>query len=88
MGVVWVRYGYGIVGGSNNLLGQRRQDLVALGRVEGGNACRGWDGGALESWSQLLCKWAVDGGARDGGQHALRSGRLLNGLPQEAGTHN
>jgi hypothetical protein len=88
VGVVWVGYRHGVVGGSNDFLGQRRQDLVTLGGVEGGNACRGWDGGALESWSQLLGERAVDGGARGSREHALRGGRLLDSLPQETGTHD
>jgi hypothetical protein len=88
MGVAGVRYRRGVVGGANNLLGQRRQDLVALRGVEGGHARSLGGGGALESWSQLLGERAVDGGARHGRQHALRSGRLRDGVPREAGTHD
>ena len=38
MRIVWLGYGHGVVGGSDNLLGKRGQDLLALGSVEGGDA--------------------------------------------------
>lgn len=44
MGVVGVWHWDGVVGGSDDLLGQRWQDLVALSGVEGGDACRLGDG--------------------------------------------
>jgi hypothetical protein len=88
VGIVWVGDRRGVVGSPDNLLGQRRQNLVPLGGVEGGNASRLGDGSALESWSQLLGKWAVDSGARDGRQHALRGGGGLDCLPHEARTHD
>jgi hypothetical protein len=87
MGVAWVRHWCGVVGCSDDLLGQRRQDLGALRGVEGGHPRGLGDGGALESWSQLLGKRAVHGGARDGRQHALRSGGVGESGPREAGTH-
>lgn len=52
MCVVGLGHGDGVVGRANDLLGQWRQDLLAL---------RGVEGGALESWSQLLGERAVDG---------------------------
>lgn len=60
MCVVRVRHGDRLVGGADDLLGQRRQDLVALG---------GMEGGALEScWSEVLGERAVDGAGGEGGE--------------------
>ena len=39
MGIVWLGYRHRVVGGSDNLLGQWGQNLVALSGVEGGDAC-------------------------------------------------
>lgn len=87
VGGVWHRRR--VVGSPNDFLGQRGQDLVALGCVEGGNARRLGHGRALESRAQLLGERAVDGGgACDGRQHALRGRGLRDSLPQEAGTHD
>lgn len=87
MRIVWRGHRHGVVGGSDNLLGKRGQDLLALGGVEGGDAGGLGNGRALESWSQLLGKRAVHGG---GGcrQHALRGCGLGAGLPEESGTHH
>ena len=44
VGVVRVWHGNGVIGSSDDLLGQRWQDLVALCGVEGGDAGRLGDG--------------------------------------------
>jgi len=55
--------------------------------MEGSNARRLLDDGALEGWSQLLGKRAVDsGGGSGGGEHALRRLGLCADLPEEART--
>lgn len=87
MRVVWVGDGHWVVCSSVDLLGQRRQDLGALGGVEGGNARRLGDCGALEGGSQLLGDGPA-GQARCSRQHALRGGGLGEGLPDEAGAHD
>ena len=89
MGVVWVGYGRGVVGGSNDLLGKWWQNLVALGGMEGGDARGLGDHRALERRSELLGERA-GGGAGGRGQHALggRGGGLCESLPDEAGTHD
>jgi hypothetical protein len=66
-----------LVCSSVNLLGQRGQDLVALGCVEGGDAGR-----LLEGRAQLLGERAAHGGAGGGRKHALGGG---GALPEDAG---
>jgi hypothetical protein len=87
VGVVGVWHWDWVVGGSDDLLGQRRQDLVALGSVEGGNARGLLDGGALECRAKLLDERAVHGRCRSG-QHALRLLDWRARLPEETGTHD
>lgn len=62
--------------GSNNLLGQRRQDLLPLRCVERGDPC-----GVLEGGLELGHGGA---GAHEGGHDALRGGGRL---AEDGGTH-
>jgi hypothetical protein len=84
MAVAWVRDWCGVVCGANDLLGQRRQDLGALGRVEGGDAGSGGHGGALESWAQQRAHegghWIV-GRELSGAQRWCRDARSSSSEP-------
>jgi hypothetical protein len=71
--------GDGLVQCAFNLLGQGRQDLSALGLMEGCDPCR-----LVECWAELLGERAGGAGAHKGRQHALRGGR---GLAEKGGTH-
>ena len=83
--VVWVRHGHGRVHGALDLLGQRRQDLLALGGVEGGDAGRLGHGRARKGRAELVHE---GGGLAGGGKHTLGVGGCLQALLQQAGAHD
>lgn len=86
----WVRHGGGVVQGALDLLRQRRQDLLALGGVEGGNPRRFGDLCAGKGRAELLEQWRRLSGAgvRDGGEDAAGDGGASKALPEQAGARD
>ena len=86
VGVVWVGHGNGCVHASLDLLGQRGQDLLALGGVEGSDAGGLGHGRARKGRAELVGEGG-GGGLAGGRKHTLGRGGCLETLLQQTGTH-